>query len=149
MIDKDKLERALKKVEKPARYIGMEANSIEKDLDQVKVKFAFSYPDTYEVGMSHLGLHILYNLINSVEDFACERVFAPWVDMEREMRLEGIPLFTLESKEEVKNFDFLGFTLQYEMSYSNILNLLDLGGIPLFTKDRDDSHPLIDRKSVV
>ena len=143
MIDKGLLEKVLKRVEKPARYIGMEQNSIIKDLDKIKVKFAFSYPDTYEVGMSHLGLHIIYNLINNEEEFACERVFAPWVDMEEEMRKEGIPLFTLENKEEVKNFDFLGFTLQYEMSYTNILNLLNLSGIPLYSKDRDDRSPLI------
>lgn len=143
MINKDKLERVLKRVEKPARYIGMEQNSIAKNLDKVKVKFTFSYPDIYEVGMSHLGLHILYNLINSEKDFACERVFAPWVDMEEEMRRESLPLFTLENKEEVSNFDFLGFTLQYEMSYTNILNILDLSGIPLYSKDRDDTHPFI------
>lgn len=143
MINIEKLDRVLKKVDKPARYIGMEQNSIKKDLSKVDVKFAFSYPDLYEVGMSHLGLHILYNLINNVENYACERVFSPWVDMEREMRLEDLPLFTLENKEEVKNFDFLGFTLQYEMSYTNILNLLDLSNIPLLSKDRNDDYPFI------
>jgi len=143
MIDIEKLDRVLKKVDKPARYIGMEQNSIKKDLSQVDVKFAFSYPDLYEVGMSHLGLHILYNLINNVENYACERVFYPWVDMEKEMRLEGLPLFTLENKEEVNNFDFLGFTLQYEMSYTNILNILDLSKIPLLSKDRNDDYPFI------
>lgn len=143
MIDIEKLDRVLKKVDKPARYIGMEQNSIKKDLSQVDVKFAFSYPDLYEVGMSHLGLHILYNLINNVENYACERVFSPWVDMEKEMRLEGLPLFTLENKEEVNNFDFLGFTLQYEMSYTNILNILDLSKIPLLSKDRNDDYPFI------
>ena len=143
MINIDKLNRVLKKVDKPARYIGMEQNSIKKDLDKIKVKFAFSYPDIYEVGMSHLGMHILYNLINNVDNYACERVFSPWVDMEREMRKEELPLYTLENKEEVKNFDFLGFTLQYEMSYTNILNLLDLSHIPLLAKDRNDNHPFI------
>lgn len=143
MIDIEKLDRVLKKVDKPARYIGMEQNSIKKDLSQVDVKFAFSYPDLYEVGMSHLGLHILYNLINNVENYACERVFSPWVDMEKEMRLEGLPLFTLENKEEVNKFDFLGFTLQYEMSYTNILNILDLSKIPLLSKDRNDDYPFI------
>ena len=143
MINKKKLDKILNKVEKPARYIGMEQNSITKDLDKVKVKFAFCFPDIYDVGMSHLGLHILYNLINEVEDFVCERVFSPWIDMEELMRKENIPLYTLENKEEVKNFDFLGFTLQYEMSYTNILNILDLAEIPLLSKDRDDSHPLI------
>src|SRR5690606_20602220 len=126
MINKDKLDRILNKVEKPARYIGMEQNSIIKDLNNIKVKFAFSFPDVYEVGMSHLGLHILYNLINAEKDFVCERVFSPWIDMEEEMRKENLPLFTLESREEVRNFDFIGFTLQYEMSYTNILNILDL-----------------------
>lgn len=143
MIDIEKLDRVLKKVDKPARYIGMEQNSVKKDLSQVDVKFAFSYPDLYEVGMSHLGLHILYNLINNVENYACERVFSPWIDMEKEMRLEGLPLFTLENKEEVNNFDFLGFTLQYEMSYTNILNILDLSKIPLLSKDRNDDYPFI------
>lgn len=143
MINTKVLDRILNKVEKPARYIGMEQNSINKDLNKVKVKFAFSFPDVYDVGMSHLGLHIIYNLINKEEDFACERVFAPWVDMEEEMRKENLPLFTLESKEEVKNFDFLGFTLQYEMSYTNILNILDLAGIPLLSKERKDGDPFV------
>ncbi|MGJ0846050.1 TIGR03960 family B12-binding radical SAM protein [Tissierella praeacuta] len=143
MINKKILDRVLKKVEKPARYIGMEQNSVIKDLNKVKVKFAFSFPDIYDVGMSHLGLHILYNLINEEEDFACERVFAPWTDMEEEMRKEELPLFTLENKEEVRNFDFLGFTLQYEMSYTNILNILDLSKIPLLTKNRNDDDPIV------
>ncbi len=143
MINKKILDGILKKVEKPARYIGMEQNSVIKDLDKIKVKFAFSFPDVYEVGMSHLGLHILYNLINEEEDFACERVFAPWIDMEEEMRRENLLLYTLESKEEVRNFDFLGFTLQYEMSYTNILNILDLSNIPLLSKDRTDEDPFV------
>ncbi len=143
MINKKKLERILNRVEKPARYIGMEQNSIVKNLDNMKVKFAFCFPDVYEVGMSHLGLHILYNLINKKDDFACERVFSPWIDMEKEMRKENLPLITLENKEDVKNFDFLGFTLQYEMSYTNILNILDLAKIPFLSKDRDDKYPLI------
>ncbi len=143
MIDKLKLDKVLMKVEKPARYIGMEKNSYKKDLDKVDVKFAFSFPDVYEVGMSHLGMQIIYNLINNEENYACERVFAPWTDMEEQMRKEGIPLFTLESKEEVRNFDFLGFTLQYEMSYTNILNMLNLSNIPFKSKDRDDSFPII------
>ena len=143
MINKQILDRILNKVEKPARYIGMEQNSVIKDLNKMAVKFAFSFPDVYEVGMSHLGLHILYNLINEEEDFVCERVFAPWMDMEQEMRKENLPLFTLENKEEVKNFDFLGFTLQYEMSYTNILNILDLSNIPLLSKDRTDDDPFV------
>lgn len=143
MINKQKLDKILKKIEKPARYIGMEQNSVQKDLRKTHVKFAFSFPDVYEVGMSHLGMHILYNLINEEDDFVCERVFAPWIDMENEMRNVGLPLFTLESKEEVKNFDIVGFTLQYEMSFTNILNILDLSNIPLKSKDRDESFPLI------
>lgn len=143
MINKEKLDKVLKKVLKPARYIGMEQNSIMKDLNKVKVKFAFCFPDVYDVGMSHLGLHILYNLVNEKEDFACERVFLPWVDMEEEMRKENLPLFTLENKEEVNKFDFLGFTLQYEMSYTNILNVLDLSNIPLLAKDRRDEDPFV------
>ncbi|OZV13654.1 B12-binding domain-containing radical SAM protein [Tissierella sp. P1] len=142
-MDKKVLDRILNKVEKPARYIGMEQNSVIKDLNKVKVKFAFSFPDVYDVGMSHLGLHILYNLINEEDEFVCERVFAPWIDMENEMRKENLPLFTLENKEEVRNFDFLGFTLQYEMSYTNILNILDLSNIPLLSKDRSDEDPFV------
>lgn len=143
MINQLKLDRVLKKVEKPARYIGMELNSIKKDLNNIDVKFAFSFPDVYEVAMSHLGMHIIYNLINKEPNYVCERVFSPWIDMEEEMRKEGIPLFTLENKEEVANFDFLGFTLQYEMSYTNILNILDLSNIPFNAKDRDEDYPLI------
>lgn len=143
MINKEILDRILKKVVKPARYIGMEQNAVIKDLDKMSVKFAFCFPDVYEVGMSHLGLHILYSLINNEEDLVCERVFAPWIDMEEEMRKENLPLFTLENKEEVKNFDFLGFTLQYEMSYTNILNILDLSNIPLLSKDRTDKDPFV------
>lgn len=143
MIDKIKLDRILQQVNKPARYIGMEQNSYNKNLDDMSVKFVFSFPDLYDVGMSHLGLHILYNLINEQEDYVCERVFAPWIDMEELMRKENLPLYTLESKEEVSNFDFLGFTLQYEMSYTNILNILDLSNIPLLSKDRTDDHPIV------
>lgn len=133
----------LKKVEKPARYIGLEENSHNKDINNAKVKFAFAFPDVYEVGMSHLGLHILYNLINDQKDFVCERTFAPWFDMEDQMRKNNIELFTLESKEEVKNFDILGFTLQYELSYTNILNMMDLANIPIFSKDRDETYPIV------
>ncbi len=143
MIDIDKFNKVLKRVEKPARYIGMEKNSVKKDLNKVKVKFAFAFPDIYEVGMSHLGLHILYNLLNQEEDIACERAFAPWVDMEQEMINENIPLFTLENREPVKNFDFIGFTLQYEMSYTNIINMLHLGGIPILSRDRKEDNPFV------
>jgi radical SAM family uncharacterized protein len=143
MINKYKLDKILMKVEKPSRYIGMEQNMVQKNPEDVDVRFAFSFPDVYEVGMSHLGMHILYNLINNEPRYSCERVFAPWVDMEDQMRRESIPLFALESKEEVRNFDFLGFTLQYEMSYTNILNILDLAGIPIHSRDRGEEFPLV------
>lgn len=143
MIDINKFDKILKRVVKPARYIGMEVNSIVKDLDKADIKFAFAFPDIYEVGMSHLGLHILYNLLNSEEDVACERVFAPWVDMEDEMKKEGIPLFSLENKEPINNFDFVGFTLQYEMSYTNIINMLHLGNIPILSENRREGDPFV------
>ena len=143
MIDINKFDKVLKRVVKPARYIGMEVNSIVKDLDKADIKFAFAFPDIYEVGMSHLGLHILYNLLNSEEDVACERVFAPWVDMEDEMKKEGIPLFSLENKEPINNFDFVGFTLQYEMSYTNIINMLHLGNIPILSENRREGDPFV------
>lgn len=143
MIEIRKLETILKRVEKPARYIGNELNSVKKDFSKVSVRFAFSYPDVYEVGMSHLGMHILYNLMNSREKYLCERVFAPWPDMEEEMRKHGLPLFSLENREEVIHFDFWGFTLQYEMSYTNILNMMDLAGIPIYSSARDERYPLI------
>ncbi|MCW7999853.1 B12-binding domain-containing radical SAM protein, partial [Clostridium sp. cpc1] len=143
MINLEKFERILNRVEKPARYIGMEENSIKKDLSKMNIKFAFAFPDVYDVGMSHVGLHILYNLINVKEDICCERVFAPWTDMEQEMKKVNIPLFTLESKEPIKNFDFLGFTLQYEMSYTNIINMLHLGQIPIYSRDRTEEDPFV------
>ena len=125
-----KLEHALQKVQKPGRYVGGELNAVVKDPSQVDVRFAFCFPDTYEIGMSHLGIKILYSAINEVPSFWCERVFAPWVDMEEEMRREGIPLYGLESGDPVNQFDFIGFTLQYELSYTNVLNMLELAGIP-------------------
>lgn len=138
-----KIEKILKSVEKPARYIGKEKNSIVKNFDNTKVRFAFCFPDVYEVGMSHLGMQILYFMINQEDNMLCERVFAPWVDMEEQMRLEGIKLFSLENKRPLNEFDIVGFTLQYEMSYTNILNMMDLGGITLLSKDRKEEEPLI------
>lgn len=135
--------RWLQHVQKPARYTGGEWNSVVKDHSQVDVTMAIAFPDVYEVAMSHLGIKILYSLVNERVDAAAERVFAPWVDMEEEMRNRKIPLFSLETKTPVKEFDLLGFTLQYELSYSNILNMLDLAGIPFYAKDRDMSYPLI------
>ena len=128
---------------KPLRYIGSELNAVKKDWNSVKLRTLFAFPDLYEVGMSHLGLRILYHLVNDHTDFLMERVFAPWTDMEQAMRDKEIPLFSLESWRPVRDFDCIGFTLQYEMSYTNILNMLDLGKIPLKATDRDDSFPLI------
>ena len=138
------LEPLLLQVQKPAQYIGGEIGSIRKELESVSVRFAFCFPDTYEIGMSHLGMKILYSLTNAQPDYACERVFAPDTDMEQLMRQHHIPLFTLESLEPVSHFDMIGFTLQYEMAYTNILNMLDLAGIPLLASERGNSlAPLI------
>ncbi len=130
-------------VEKPSRYIGNEWNSVHKNIEDIKIRFAFCFPDVYDVGMSHLGMKILYHLLNDREDTYCERVFTPWVDMEAKMRENEIPLFALESQDPVKDFDFLGFTLQYEMSYTNIINALDLSGIPLRSTERTEEHPFV------
>lgn len=129
-------ESCLKKVQKPARYIGNEFGSIHKEWSDDMLSFAFCFPDVYEVGMSHLGMKILYHMLNEREDTICERVFAPWDDMESEMRQNDIPLLSMESYKPVREFDIVGFTLQYEMSYSNIVNMLDLAGIPLRTGER-------------
>lgn len=137
------LEKILSKVEKPARYIGNELNITKKKINEDTVRFAFAFPDVYEVGMSHLGLHILYNLLNSKDDIYCERVFAPWIDMEEEMRKHNILLYGLESKDSINSFDFVGFTLQYEMSYTNIINMLDLAGIPIMSANRGKEDPFI------
>lgn len=134
-----KIEPLLLKVQKPAQYIGGEVGSIVKDKENVKVSFAFCFPDTYEIGMSHLGMKILYGLINRREEFCCERVFAPDTDFEELMREEKIPLYALESLTPVSEFDMIGFTLQYELAYTNILNMLDLAGILIYAKDRGDS----------
>ncbi len=132
----EKLDFLLKQVEKPARYIGGEINSISKDLDEVDVRYAFAFPDLYEIGMSYLGLQILYDVLNIDEKVYCERVFAPASDMEKLMRENDIPLFSIETKTPICDFDMLGFTLQYEMAYTNILNMLDLAKIPLKSSDR-------------
>ncbi len=136
-------EELLPKVEKPGRYIGTEWNSIHKDPTKVDIRFAFCFPDVYEVGMSHLGMKILYHLLNEQEDIFCERVFAPWPDMEAEMRNNDIKLFGLESRDYIESFDFVGFTLQYEMSYTNIVNMLDLAGIPIRSGERNENHPFV------
>lgn len=131
------------KVEKPARYIGGEVNSYNKDTNKVDIRFAFCFPDVYEVGMSYLGMKILYYTLNQREDTYCERVFAPWPDMEREMRKHKIPLYALESKDSLDKFDFIGFTLQYEMSYTNILNMLNLSNIPVRASERREKDPIV------
>jgi radical SAM family uncharacterized protein len=136
-------DEILLNVEKPSRYIGNEINSIMKDKDSVEVRYALCFPDIYEIGMSHVGLPILYNLLNLREDTWAERVYSPWIDMSKIMREKKIPLFALESQEPIKNFDFLGFTIQYEMCYTNILDILDLSGIPLLSKDRTDDDPIV------
>ena len=136
-------EEILLKVEKPARYIGNEVNSVVKDKSAVAVRFAMCFPDVYEIGMSHLGIQILYSLFNSWEDVWCERVYSPWVDLDRIMREEKIPLFALESQEPVKEMDFLGITLQYEMCYTNILQILDLAQIPLLAAERGEDMPVV------
>lgn len=137
------LDKLLKKVEKPIRYTGGEINMCKKDISKIKSRIAFCFPDVYEIGMSHLGMKILYDLYNRKSDTYCERVFAPWVDMENLMRENGIKLFSLETKTPLDEFDFVAFTLQYEMSYTNILNMLDLGGIPIWSKDRIDKDPIV------
>ena len=142
-MNKSVLEELLYKVEKPSRYIGKEINSVSKNLDKIAVRFGFAFPDIYEVGMSHLGMHILYNLLNQQEDIYCERIFAPWTDMEEQLRSQHLPLFTLETHSAVKDLDFIGFTLQYELSYTNIINMLDMGQIPIRSKDRREADPFI------
>ncbi len=137
------LSKILKEVQKPARYIGSEYNSVHKDLAEVYIRFAFCFPDVYEVGMSHLGIKILYHLLNHEQDIYCERVFAPWTDMEEKMRENHIPLFSIETRTPVKDFDVVGFTLQYEMSYTNIINMLDLSGIPTLACDRGEDMPFV------
>ena len=133
----------LMKVEKPERYIGHEVNSVIKDKGQIAVRFAMCFPDVYEIGMSHLGIQILYDMFNSWEDVWCERVYSPWIDLDAIMRREHIPLFALESQDPVKEFDFLGITIQYEMCYTNILQVLDLAQIPLNAADRGENCPIV------
>ena len=137
------LEKMLRKVEKPARYTGGEVNSVKKDPKQVSVRFGFAFPDTYEIGMSYMGMQILYNILNRNEKIYCERIFAPAEDMEALMREEGRKLFTLETFTPVDELDIVGFTLQYELSYTNVLNILDLSGIPLHRADRGEDFPVI------
>ncbi len=136
-------DEILMKVEKPARYIGGEVNAVMKDKEQVQVRFAMCFPDVYEIGMSHLGIQILYDMFNQFEDVWCERVYSPWVDLDAVMRKENIPLFALESQDPIKEFDFLGITIQYEMCYTNILQVLELSKIPLLSKERGEEDPIV------
>ncbi|HHU23192.1 MAG TPA: TIGR03960 family B12-binding radical SAM protein [Clostridiales bacterium] len=138
-----KLEKVLRRVQKPARYTGGEYNQIIKDKSEVDLRVAFCFPDTYEIGMSNLGMRILYGIINEMPGVWCERVFAPWIDMEEEMRQEGIPLWALESGDPVSDFDAVAFSLGYEMAYTNVLNMLDLASIPLKSADRPGLVPLV------
>ena len=140
---KKEVEKILQYVQKPARYVGGELNSVIKDPDKVDIRYAFCFPDIYEIGMSHLGMKILYGLVNDREDSWCERVFAPDVDMEEQMRKNNVPLFALESGDYIKDFDIIGFTLMYELCYTNVINMLDLAGIPLYSKDRTELAPII------
>ena len=143
VIDNAKLEKILSHVQKPGRYSGGELYSVVKDLKNVDVRFAFCFPDIYEIGMSHLGIKILYSALNAMDEVWCERVFAPWDDMEREMRQNDMPIYTLESRTPLKEFDFVGFTMLYELSYTNVLNVLNLAGIPLYAHERGEDEPIV------
>lgn len=136
-------DEILLKIEKPARYIGNEVNSVTKNKMDISVRFAMCFPDVYEIGMSHLGIQILYDMFNQFEDTWCERVYSPWPDLDVLMRERGIPLFALESQDPVRDFDFLGITLQYEMCYTNVLQILDLSQIPLLAAERNWEHPVV------
>jgi radical SAM family uncharacterized protein len=136
-------DEILMQVEKPARYIGNEVNSVRKDLSKVDVRFVMCFPDVYEIGMSYLGIQILYDMFNRMEDVWCERVYSPWPDLDAIMRKEQIPLFALESQDPIRDFDFLGITLQYEMCYTNVLQIIDLAQIPLLAADRREDDPIV------
>ena len=138
-----RLERILPRVQKPARYVGGEYNEVRKDPQEVDFRFAFCFPDTYEIGMSNLGYRILYGILNNMPGVWCQRAFAPWGDMEEEMRAAGIPLYALESGDPVRDFDIIGFSVGYEMAYTAILNMLDLAGVPLRGEDRPGLTPLV------
>lgn len=139
----NRLDALLLRVQKPGRYTGGELNSVVKDPEKMAIRFAFCFPDTYEVGMSHLGMKLLYGLFNAQEDVWCERAFLPGEDMEALLREKRLPLFALESRDPLSVFDFLGFTLQYELSFTAVLDMLDLAGVPLKAADRDERFPLV------
>ena len=130
-------------IDKPARYIGNEVNSVIKDRHRMDIRFVMCFPDVYEIGMSHLGIQILYDMFNKREDVYCERVYSPWPDLHEIMKKQQIPLFALESQDPVREFDFLGITIQYEMCYTNILQILDLSRIPMLAKDRKKGDPFV------
>lgn len=136
-------DEILMSIDKPARYIGNEVNMVRKNLDEVDIRFAMCFPDVYEIGMSHLGIQILYDMFNQMNGVYCERVYSPWHDSDKIMREKHIPLFTLETQEPVKNMDFLGITIQYEMCYTNILQILDLSNIPLYSRERTEDDPIV------
>ncbi len=138
-----RLERILLKVQKPGRYVGGELNSVVKDWEKIETKVAFVFPDIYDIGISNLGLQILYDLVNQRPDALAERAYAPWVDMEEQMRANAIPLYSLETKHALADFDILGFSLPYETLYTNVLNMLDLAGIPLRSSERSQADPLV------
>ena len=138
-----KLERILPTVQKPGRYTGGELNQVVKDWDSIETRLALVFPDIYDIGMSNLGLAILYELINHRSDALAERAYIPWIDMEAAMRRAGIPLYSLESKQPLSKFNIVGFSLPYETLYTNVLNALDLAGIPIYSNERDETHPLI------
>ncbi|MBQ2275697.1 MAG: TIGR03960 family B12-binding radical SAM protein, partial [Lachnospiraceae bacterium] len=130
-------------IEKPARYIGNEVNMVRKNLEEIEIRFAMCFPDVYEIGMSHLGIQILYDMFNRRQDTYCERVYSPWPDLHKIMKEQKIPLFALETQDPIKNFDFLGITIQYEMCYTNILQILDLSQIPIYARDRTEDMPIV------
>jgi radical SAM family uncharacterized protein len=136
-------DEILLEIEKPARYIGGEVNAVQKNPDDVDIRVAFCFPDVYEIGMSHLGIQILYDMFNSREDIYCERVYSPWMDLHKIMKRDNIPLFALESQDPIFQFDFLAITIQYEMCYTNILQVLDLAQIGIYSKDRREDAPIV------
>ena len=143
MYDLALTEELLLKIEKPVRYIGNEVNMVRKDPEKVDIRFAMCFPDVYEIGMSHLGMQIIYDMLNQRDDVYCERVFSRWTDLDKEMRSDRIPLFALESQDPVFMFDFMAITIQYEMCYTNILQMLDLAGIGIYAKDRREDAPFV------
>ena len=145
---KNAVMRILPRVQTPAQYLGGELNSIVKDHAQVRGKLCLAFPDAYTLGMSHHGLQVLYSIMNNDPQWACERAFTPWIDFEKELRQASLPLYSLETFTPLSQFDVVGFSLQYEVCYTNVLTMLDLGGIPLHAKDRTLAHPLVIAKLV-